>query len=108
MGCDAHFRDSHVRRVYSTQTSEIENKLVELRRERRKKLSEDENLIIEELKGLNEIIEEYQPSNQFDEDLFEQIVEKIVVNDRTKITFHLLGGLELMEEIDEKGRWKVS
>ena len=92
---------------YSAQTSEIENKLSELRSERRKKLSEDEDSTMEELKELSQIIEEYQPNSQFDEELFEQIVQKITVDDNTKITFHLLGGLELTEEINEKGRCKV-
>lgn len=92
---------------YSAQTSEIENKLCELRSERRKKLSEDEDPIMEGLKELKEIIEEYQPSSRFDEELFEQIVQKIIVDDSTKIIFHLLGGLELTQEINEKGRCKV-
>lgn len=92
---------------YSAQTSEIENRLNELRSERRKKLSEDEDPAIEELKELNEIMEEYQPSSRFNEELFEQIVPKIIVDDSTKITFHLLGGLELTQEINEKGRCKV-
>ena len=92
---------------YSAQTSEIENRLNELRSERRKKLSEDEDPAIEELKELNEIMEEYQPSSRFNEELFEQIVPKIIVDDSTKITFYLLGGLQLTQEITEKGRCKV-
>ena len=91
---------------YSAQTSEIENKLSELRSERRKKLSEDEYPVLEEIKELNDIIDGYQPSSRFEE-LFEQVVKKIIVDDSTKITFHLLGGLELTEEINEKGRCKV-
>ncbi|MFQ7077972.1 MAG: recombinase family protein [Christensenellaceae bacterium] len=47
-------------------------------------------------------MEEYQPSSRFNEELFEQIVPKIIVDDSTKITFHLLGGLELTQEINEK------
>ena len=92
---------------YSAQTSEIENKLSELRSERRKKLSEDEYPVLEEIKELNDIIDGYQPSSRFEEKLFEQVVKKIIVDDSTKITFHLLGGLELTEEINEKGRCKV-
>lgn len=92
---------------YSVQTTEIENKLSELRSERRKKLTEEEDPVMEDLKELKEIIEECQPSSRFDKELFEQIVQKITVDDSTKITFHLLGGLELTQEINEKGRCKV-
>jgi len=55
-----------------------------------------------------ETIKEYEPSGTFDEVLFEQIIEKIVVDDSSKITFHLIGGLTLTEEIKEKGRCKTA
>ena len=94
---------------FSAQTSEIGNKITELRIERRKKLQEDENdMLIDTMKSLNETIKEYEPSGTFDEVLFEQIVEKIVVDDSSKITFHLIGGLTLTEEIKEKGRCKTA
>lgn len=90
---------------YTMQTSEIGNKITELRIERKRKLAEDENdIFLAELKDLNEIIEEYQPNGKFNEELFERIVEKIVVNDNTRLTFHLIGGLTLTENIKEKGR----
>ena len=94
---------------FTAQTSEIGNKITELRIERRKKLQEDENdMLIDTMKSLNETIKEYEPSGTFDEVLFEQIVEKIVVDDSSKITFHLIGGLTLTEEIKEKGRCKTA
>lgn len=94
---------------FTAQTSEIGNKITELRIERRKKLQEDENdAMLDELKTLNEIIKEYEPNGQFDEGLFEQIVEKILVDDSSRITFHLLGGLTLTEEIKKKGRCKTA
>ena len=94
---------------FTAQTSEIGNKITELRIERRKKLQEDENdMLIDTMKSLNETIKEYEPSGTFDEVLFEQIVEKIVVDDSSKITFHLSGGLTLTEEIKEKGRCKTA
>ena len=94
---------------FTAQTSEIGNKITELRIERRKKLQEDENdMLIDTMKSLNETIKEYEPSGTFDEVLFEQIVEKIIVDDSSKITFHLIGGLTLTEEIKEKGRCKTA
>ena len=93
--------------AYSAQSSEINNKIALLRAERKKKLAEDEDdELLDTLKTLNEIIEEYQLANEFDEELFEQIVERITVNDNTSITFHLIGGVDLTEEINEKGRCK--
>lgn len=94
---------------FTVQTSEIGNKITELRIERRKKLTEDENdMLLDALKTLNETIKEYEPNGQFDDDLFEQIVEKILVDDSSKITFHLIGGLTLTEEIKKKGRCKTA
>ena len=94
---------------YSMQTSEIGNKITELRIERRKKLNEDENdMLLDALKSLNETIKEYEQNGEFDENLFEQIVEKIVVDESSRITLHLIGGLTLTEEIKEKGRCKTA
>ena len=94
---------------YSMQTSEISNKITELRIERRKKLQEDENdAMLDELKTLNEIIKEYEPTSEFDEEMFEQIIESIIVDDTSSMTFHLIGGLTLTEEIKEKGRCKTA
>ena len=92
---------------YSKQTSEISNRITDLRIERRKKLTEDEDdELLDTLKELNGILEEYDPTTEFDNDLFEQIVQSITVNDNTQITFRLLGNIELTEEINEKGRCK--
>ena len=61
---------------------------------------------VDTIKELNGILEEYEPTTEFDNDLFEQIVQSITVNDNTQITFRLLGNIELTEEINEKGRCK--
>ena len=42
---------------------------------------------------------EYIPSDTFDEDLFEQIVESITVISGQKLSFRLAGGLVLTEKI---------
>lgn len=94
---------------YTKQTSLIGNKINALRIERRKKLNESEgDMQLDELKNLNEIVEERCLKVDFDEELFEDIVEKIIVDDSSKITFHLIGGLTLTEEIKEKGRCKTA
>ena len=79
----------------------------ELRIERRRKLAEDENdEWLEQIRELNSVMEGYLPTDAFDKELFGQIVDSITVNDNTQITFKLTGGIELTEEIDEKGRCK--
>ena len=94
---------------YAKQQSQIGNKISELRTERRKRLNESEGDVqLDELKQLNEIMENYQPSGEFDSELLEDIVRKIVVVDTTKLTFHLMGGLTFTEEIKEKGRCKTA
>ncbi len=93
--------------AYSAQTAEIGNKINELRIQRRGKLAEDEDdEWLEQIRELNSVMEDYLPTDRFDEELFGQIVDSITVNDNTRITFHLTGGIELTEEIDEKGRYK--
>lgn len=93
------------RRQYAAKSSEINNKISALRTERRKKLSEnEEDEQLDKLKELYEIIEEYEPANEPDEEILSQTVESITVDSNAEITFKLIGGVELTEKIDEKGR----
>ena len=90
---------------YAGQASDIENKISELRAKRRKKLSENpDDELLDELKALNHLIVEYEPSSQFDLNLFEQIVKRITVIDNSTIRFRLLGDIEFDEKINEKAR----
>ena len=89
---------------YAQKFAEINNKLTELRKERRRQFSNEEDKQLTALKNLNDIISEYEPNSQFDGDLFEQIVEKIVVDSNAQITFCLYGDLCLTETIPEKRR----
>lgn len=93
---------------YTIQSSEINQKIVELRGKRKRITTEEEDEALYKLQELNEIIENYKPSNRFDAELFEQIVEKITVNDNASLTFYLSGGLAISETIEEKGRCNVS
>lgn len=94
---------------YSTRTAKINNEIAELRIERRKKLAEDEDdEWLDEIKTLDEILESHVIAGDFDEDLFGQIVESITVDDNTEITFRLIGGIELTEKINKKGRCKTA
>ncbi len=90
---------------YAMQTSEIGNRLTELRIERRQKLTEDENdQLLATLKDLNGILDEYEPTVEFDNGLFDEIVESITVDSSEQLTFKLIGGIALTEQIPKKGR----
>lgn len=50
------------------------------------------------------ILEAFESTDQFDEDLFLSVVESIRVDSNAEITFMLIGGIELTEMIRERGR----
>lgn len=90
---------------YAMQTSEIGNRLTELRIERRQKLTEDEDdQLLATLKDLNGILDEYEPTVEFDNELFDEIIESITVDSSEQLTFKLIGGITLTEQIPKKGR----
>lgn len=89
---------------YEQRFSDINNKLISLRRERRKQLSFEEDRQVRSLKDLDELLSEIVLSSRFDEEMFEAIVEKVIVDSNEEITFCLYGGLELTEVIPEKRR----
>lgn len=94
---------------YAMQTSEIGNRLTELRIERRQKLTEDEDdQRLAAIKDLNGILEEYEPTAKFDNGLFDEIIENITVDSSEQLTFKLLGDIALTEKIPKKGRCKTA
>ncbi len=94
---------------YASQSSDLENKITELRIERRKKLSEDEDdELLDDLKMLYRLLKESETEQTADSELFEQIVVSITVKSNSELIFKLLGGIELTEEIREKGRCKTA
>jgi len=77
----------------------------ELRIERRQKLTEDEDdQLLATLKDLNGTLDEYEPTVEFDNGLFNEIVESITVDSSKQLTFKLIGGIALTEQIPKKGR----
>lgn len=93
---------------YEAQASEINYKIRKLREERKRLLTNDEDdNELSELKELNKIIEEYEPENDagtFDGELFGRIVKSVTVISNSALRFNLTGGIELTEEISERGR----
>lgn len=56
---------------------------------------------------MNETLREYSLSSKFDEELFSELIDKIIVQSNSQMTFCLYGGLEFTEEIDQSERCKV-
>ena len=93
---------------YAEKTSEISNKITDLRIKRKKVLSADsDDVLIDELSELNKIIEGCTPKTDFDEKLFEQIIKKIEVKNNAQLQFRLLGDLEVTETIKGRARCKI-
>lgn len=108
-GEDCHFTSDYflspMQAAYTAQSDVLENKITELRIERRTKITDsDENEMLEELKMLNDILKEVKIGIGFDAELFEQTVDSITVESSELLTFHLAGGISLPEKIREKGR----
>ena len=80
----------------------ISARLTQLRGERRR-LTENEALdeMIDELRKVERIIQDGpEVLTVFDEDLFDDLVEKIIAESQVCIRFRLYGGLELRERLE--------
>ena len=80
----------------------ISAKLAQLRRERRR-LAENETLdeVMDALRKVRQtILDGPEQMDDFDDDLFESLVEKIIAESQTEIRFRLYGGLELRERLE--------
>ena len=94
---------------FAAQSNEINAKIMALRSERKKKLKEDEcDEQLDELRELYGYLEDYEPTDAFQEELFGQIVKSIRVESNAQITFILMGGVELTESIPERGRCQTA
>ena len=85
---------------YLEQSSQIQNRLSQLRKRRINILSEDEEeAVIEEFRKLKRIIEDEKDYIlTFDEEVFSRIVKKIIVLENRELIFELNCGLKLKEE----------
>ena len=85
---------------YLEQSSQIQNRLSQLRNRRMNILAEDEEeAVIEEFRKLKRIVEDENDYILiFDEDLFSKIVKNIIVLENRGLLFELNYGLKLKEE----------
>lgn len=83
---------------YAAQSADLAAQLTALRSERKRKLSEDEEDVrLDQIRELNDILAEYEPNCHFDEELYPQIVERVIVADGKTLQFQLMGGIMLTE-----------
>lgn len=84
---------------YIEQTTELTAKISKLQSEIKKLThSDDENETLDQIEILIDFFEKReQPITEFEEPAFESMVEKIVVINRNKLEFHLIGGLKFTE-----------
>lgn len=87
---------------YLTELAGIDQELDKLRRERKKVLTGDESLDqITQLKRLQTMLADSEVLTAFDGSSVADIVDGIVVESRTQLTFQLPGGLQLNANIGE-------
>ena len=86
---------------YLEQTTELHAKIDKLNRELWKIVQcNDEDEVIDQIKEVVSIIENgINLMTEFEEVLFESLVEKIVVKDQITLEFHLYGGLKFTERL---------
>ena len=82
---------------------ELDGRLAELRKEGRRLLKEDdpEEALDTFRQTVSKIRSGPERLNSFDEALFAELVEKVTAESRSRIRFHLRGGMELAERVQE-------
>lgn len=90
----------------ATKLAAINAKLTQLRGERRRLLKNDDiQDAIDALRRTADLIHDGPESlEDFDETLFDELVEKIVAESKTRVRFRLHGGVELTEQLREVRR----
>lgn len=86
---------------YLEQTSEINAKVNKLRSELKEiTYSDDESETLEQLEMLIDYFEKQSdPLMEFDDTVFEFLIEKIVVINQNELEFHVIGGLKFKEKL---------
>ena len=86
---------------YLEQIAELNSKINKLSREQHKIVrSDDEDDMIDQIKDIASIIENgMELMTEFNEIMFESLVEKIIVINQNELEFHLYGGLKFTERL---------
>lgn len=86
---------------YHEQTTELNAKINRLQQElKRMTRSDEEDETLDQIEMLADLFEKReQLMTEFEPDVFESIVDRIVVKSRNELEFHLISGLKLTEKI---------
>ncbi len=86
--------------VYKAQANEITQEISRIKEQRQEILDSKYEAMLEEIKKLHRILlEQEEPLEDFDEDLFGAIVKNVEINNRDEITFTLLGDLVFTDRL---------
>ena len=84
---------------FKERSMELDRKLLAAQKQLHVSLDDQNSEQIAELRKLIGILEKFDPTTEFDEIKFGQIVEKIIVLSETEIRFDLIGGIGFTERI---------
>lgn len=86
---------------YQEQTTELNAKINRLQQElKRMTRSDEEDESLDQIEMLTDLFEKREKlMTEFEPDMFESIVDRIVVKSRSELEFNLIGGLKLTEKI---------
>jgi predicted nuclease with TOPRIM domain len=86
--------------VHQTQSRDINNQLVKLKKERQTELDSHIIQMLDDVKHLKTILEELEdPLERFDEKLFTEVVKAISIDHNDEMTLTVIGGLRFTELI---------
>lgn len=85
---------------FKVHSQELDRKLIIAQKQLHASLDDENNERLDELRKLIGIFEKAEPITEFDEILFGQTVDKIIVLSKTEIRFGLIGGIGFTERIE--------
>ncbi len=91
---------------YQEQSAQLQTRIAKLQKELfRLTRSDDEDETLEQISGLIDCFENrHEKMTKFEEDTFSQLVDNIIVKDRTELKFCLIGGLQFTEYVTERSK----
>ena len=91
--------------IYISTSNQLAEQLRKAKQQKEKLLDREQINIIEQTQMIMDILMEYpQVDDKFNEELFCELIDKIIVESNTKIRFRLKNGLELPEAIERTVR----
>lgn len=91
--------------MYITTSNQLAEQLRKAKQQRERLLDREKNTIIEQTQTIMDVLRDYPDVvDEFNEELFCELIDKIIVESNTKIRFRLKNGLELPEAIERTVR----